>query len=180
MARRSSPEREAERLAAEDRRRQCMALRVGGASIAEIGRALNLSKSTVHGHVNRALAELAKADHEQTARYRALSMQRLDGLLKAIWVKATNGADAKLVREARFIVMAQARLLGLEAPVKVAHTDPTGEHERRPQDWIMPMPTEQDPHEWAATTRQMLEDREAVAGKVVAEFLGDVAARGTD
>ena len=95
-----SPQREAARLQAEQRRRECLALRVGGASIGEIAQALNLSKSTVHGHVKRALTDLAKADQDATARYRALNLQRLDKLLMAIWPAATTGKDIKATREA--------------------------------------------------------------------------------
>ena len=171
-----TPQRAAQQLEVEQRRRECLALRVGGASIAEIGHALNLSKSTVHGHVKRALDDLAKADLDATARYRALNMQRLDKLLMAVWTSATSGKpDAKIVREARQLIMAQARLLGLEAPVKHAYTDPTGEHERRPQDWIQPILPERDPHEWAAETQAMLRDRATEANKLVEQFLGAVS-----
>lgn len=173
-----SPQREAARLQAEQRRRECLALRVGGASIGEIAQALNLSKSTVHGHVKRALTDLAKADQDATARYRALNLQRLDKLLMAIWPSATTGKDIKATREARNLVVAQGKLLGLEAPVKIAHTDPTGEIERSPADWIMPMPPERDPHEWAAETRAMLQSREAVADKLVEELLGAASKAG--
>lgn len=167
--------READRLQAEQRRREVLALRVGGASMAEIAQALNLSKSTVHGHITKALNELAKADLDGTARYRALNMQRLDKLLMGIWPAARSGTDVKATREARNIIIAQNRLLGLEAPVKVAHTDPTGEFERSPADWIMPMPPERDPHQWAAETSRMLAEREVRAGKLVDELLGSAS-----
>lgn len=173
-----SPHREAERLQAEQRRRECLALRVGGASMAEIAQALNLSKSTVHGHIKRALDDLAKTDRDATARYRALNLQRLDKLLMAIWPTATSGKDVKATREARNLVVAQGKLLGLEAPVKIAHTDPTGEIERSPADWIMPVPPERDPHEWAAETQAMLRNREAQADLMVEELLGAASKAG--
>lgn len=171
-----TPQRAAQQLEVAERRREVLALRVGGASMEEIGRALNLSKSTVKSHIDKALAELAKADLEQTARYRALNLQRLERLLRATWVKATADApDPKLVREARSLIIAMNRLLGLEAPLKVAHTDPTGEHERNPADWYVPMPPERNPHEWAAETQAMLRDREATADRLVEELLGAAA-----
>lgn len=188
-----SPAREAERLQALERRRQVMALRVQGHSIAEIAEALDLSKSTVHGHIRKALDELAKADVDRTAAYRALQTQRYEALLKALWPHATGqievqkvrvgkdgttetttftAIDVKAAREARQLVTAMARLLGLEAPIKITHTDPTGDIERSPHDWIMPVPPERDPHEWAEETRKMLQSREAVADKLVEELLG--------
>lgn len=194
-----SPAREAERLQALERRRQVMALRVQGHSIAEIGDALNLSKSTVHGHIKRALDELAKADVDRTAAYRALQTQRFEAILKALWPHATGqievrkvtttkegtvtevittAIDVKAAREARQIVTAMSRLLGLEAPIKITHTDLTGDIERSPADWIMPMPPERDPHEWAAETRTMLASREAVADKMVEELLGAASKAG--
>lgn len=188
-----SPAREADRLQALERRRQCMTLRVQGHSIGEIAESLQLSKSTVHGHIKRALDELAKADEGRTSAYRALQTQRFEALLKAAWPHATGTAeirkvttdkdgavtvttipviDTKALREARQLVTAMSRLLGLEAPIKITHTDPTGDIERSPADWIMPMPPERDPHEWAAETATMLQSREAVADKLVEELLG--------
>lgn len=174
----TTPQREATRLQAEQRRREVLALRVGGASMAEIGQLLNLSKSTVHGHIKRALNDLAKSDQDATGRYRALNMQRLDKLLLGIWTNATSGKDVHATREARNIVVAQNKLLGLEAPVKIAHTDPTGDIERSPADWIMPMPPERDPHEWATETANMLASREAVADQLVEQLLGAASKAG--
>ena len=169
-----------------------MALRVQGKSVGEIALALELSKSTVHGHITRALDELAEADRDSTARFRSLNLQRLDGLLSALWPHATGTIevrktivakdgttttttfttiDVKAAREARQVIVAQNRLLGLEAPIKVAHTDPTGEIERSPHDWVMPVPPERNPHEWAEETRQMLQGREAQAERLVEELL---------
>lgn len=168
----SRKERNAQtRLIAEQTRREVMALRIGGASLAEIGRVLNLGKTTVHGHVRRALDELAKADLQATARYRQLNLQRLDALLMAVWTEATTGKNVKATREARNLVTAQSKLLGLEAPVKIAHTDPTGEIERSPAEWIMPVLPERDPHEWAAETQRMLQDREKQAEAAVHTLL---------
>lgn len=194
-----SPAREAERLQALERRRKVMALRVQGHSIAEIGDALQLSKSTVHGHIRRALDELAKADIDKTAAYRSLQTQRYEALLKALWPHATgqievrkvsvdkdgttttyvtHAIDVKAAREARQLVTAMARLLGLEAPIKIAHTDPTGDIERSPQDWVVFMPAERDPHQWAAETAKMLANREAAADKLVEELLGAASKAG--
>ena len=89
-----------------------------------------------------------------------------------------SGQLADVAREARQVVTAMSRLLGLEAPIKITHTDPTGDIERSPADWIMPMPPERDPHEWAAETRTMLASREAVADKMVEELLGAASKAG--
>ena len=142
-----------------------------------IADALNLSTSTVHSHIKRALSDLAEKDAKATERYRNLNLQRLDALLLAIWTKATSGTpDLKAVREARNIVVAQGKLLGLEAPSKVAFTDPSGEFERKPSDWIMPVPPDMDPQEWATSMQAMLATREDKATAVVAEALAHIGA----
>lgn len=176
-----------------------MAFRMRGMSIGEIADEMKLSKSTVHGHVERALNELAEAMKESTGRYRALNLQRLDALLLALWPHATgtvevrkvtvakdgstttttfNVIDVKAAREARQVLVAQNRLLGLEAPVKITHTDPTGEIERSPADWMMPVLPERDPHEWAAETLKMLAQREHQAEQLVEELLGAASKAG--
>lgn len=131
---------------------------------------LNLSVSTVHTHIKKALEALAEKDLKATQRYRDLNLQRLDALLLAVWTKATNGTDLKATREARNIVVAQSKLLGLEVQ-KVAFTDPSGELERKPSEWIMPVPPDMDPQAWATSMQTMLQDRASKADAVVAEAL---------
>ncbi len=194
-----TPARESERLKALERRREVMALRVQGYSIGDIAEKVGMSKSTVHGHVKRALEEAAKADLNSTSRYRSLNLQRFEHLVRALWPHATGqievrqrtttkdgdvteiittALDVKAARELRQVLVAINRLLGLEAPVKITHTDPTGEIERSPADWIMPMPVERDAHEWTAETRKMLDSREAMADKLVEQLLGEASKAG--
>jgi transposase len=165
----------AEKLLVEQRRRDCLDLRIGGASMRKIAEAMNLSVSTVHSHIKAALNSLAEKDTKATQRYRDLNLQRLDRLLLAVWTQATTGKDIRATREARNLIAAQGKLLGLEVQ-KVAFTDPSGEIERKPSDWIMPVLPDQDPQEWAKSMQTMLQEREAQAGAVVAEALERAAA----
>lgn len=188
-----TPARAKAQLEALERRKEVMSLRIQGRSIGDIADQLQLSKSTVHGHIKRALEDAVKADLDSTARYRQLNLQRFEALLSALWPHATGGQvvtrkrthkdgsvtettintlDTKAAREARQLLIAMNRLLGLEAPLKIAHTDPSGEQERSPADWIMPVPPEMDPHEWAQQTQKMLADRAAKADQLVEELLG--------
>lgn len=193
---RVSPAREAERIQALERRRQVMELRVQGHTIGVIAERLSLSKSTVHGHIKRALDDAIKADVEGTARWRQLSLTRMETVLNALWPHATgqvevrstthhkDGAttetvtttiDVKAAREVRQMLVAINRLLGLEAPIKITNTDLTGDIERTPHDWIMPVPPERDPHEWAQQTQKMLAGREALAESMVEELLASAS-----
>lgn len=198
---RLTPATAAKQLATLERRREVMALRIKGTSIGDIALALGLSKSTVHGHVKRALEDAVKADKDSTNRFRQLNLQRFEALLVALWPHATGGQvvtrkrthkdgsvtettintlDTKAAREVRQVLIAMNRLLGLEAPLKIAHTDPTGDEERSPADWAMPVPTEMDPHEWAAQTHKMLADRAATADRLVEELLGSASKTALD
>ena len=155
------------------RRRQteCLELRMTGATIRQIAEAIGVSPATAHRDVRAALKRLAKQDAEVTKGYRHLNLARLDRLLLGLWGAATSGNNLAATREARAIIRAQNDLLGLNAPIKVAQTDPTGEHERTPAQWIMPMPAERNAHEWAQETQAMLKERQAEVADTVDELI---------
>lgn len=197
---RKTPKRAAEQIETDQRRRECLELRTRGLSMAAIGEKLGLAKSTVHKHVRKALDDLAEKDSETTARYRALNLQRLESVMAALWVHATGGVvqtkrrthrdgsvtettmnvlDVKAAREVRQLITAMNKLLGLEAPIKIAHTDPTGDQERSPHDWYMPLPADMDPQEWAASMQKMMANRTEKAEALVAELLGKASEQPT-
>lgn len=195
---RNSPAREAKRLATEERRRQVMELRVQGFTMGDIAERLSLSKSTVHSHITKALEDLAKHDIKKADNYRSMMVVRFEKLLNAVWPHATgetiskrvkvkrNGEkevtyhknlDIKAVRECRLLIESITRTLGLEVPVKITHTDISGEHERKPSDWVMYIPQSgEDVHQWVADTQAMLKSREATAQAMVDDLLAEAKA----
>lgn len=131
------------------KRARILELRTLGLTLDKIGEQVGLAKSNVSKHLNAALDELAVQHVDQTKRLRALAYQRLEKLLaKAMLLGA--GGNLKAMREAQRLIMAQARLLGLDAPVKHAHTDPTGDYERPPGTWTLPGRPDASIEEWQA------------------------------
>lgn len=136
-----------------DRRNQVMAYRISGLSMSAIAERVGMSKSTVKKHIDESLQALAEQDADNGARYRALTSMRYDRLLAAVWDMATRGS-LNHVREARAILEAHAKLLGLNAPVKVAATDPEGKP-MAAQFWV-PVPADMPLAQWLAeNTRQV-------------------------
>jgi DNA-binding CsgD family transcriptional regulator len=112
-------------LAAAERERQAMALRLAGATYAQIGVRIGTTESSACRIVKRVLArtrELADADAESL---RALEAERLDAVLLAVWPQAQKGHLGAVDRVLK-IAERRAKLLGLDAPSKWAPTDPSG------------------------------------------------------
>lgn len=136
-----------EEIAIRDNR--ALELRIAGASFAQVASALGVSKSTAHDMVQRALAADMSRVADQREEYRALQLARLERLAQSYWLPATRGrevevavkdplgvpkldAAGQLVTEKvrvydyaaadRLIKVMerQARLLGLDAPIRVA------------------------------------------------------------
>lgn len=59
---------------------------------------------------------------------REMELKRLDDMLLAMWPQVKSGNQGAIDRCLR-IQERRSRLLGLDAPTKIAPTDPTGEHE---------------------------------------------------
>lgn len=108
------------RLAAIERRRQCVELRLSGASVGAIAGKLGLSKSTVHKHLTKAMVEATEALDRPASEIKALELARLDRLLLAVWGNASKG-DVQHVDRALKIMERRAKLLGLDAPLRLAH-----------------------------------------------------------
>lgn len=113
------------RTTAADRRRQAMQLRTQGLSFQRIGDALGISRQSAHKHVQRALAELARETEQAVRELRALESERLDRALAVIWPQVEAGHLGAIDRMLR-IGERRARLLGLDAPTRIAPTDPSG------------------------------------------------------
>jgi hypothetical protein len=113
------------RVAAAERRTQALGLRKQGKTFAEIGQELGYSEQRAHKVVTEELQRLNAERAEQAAEVTRLELERLDALLAGVWQSA-KGGDGPAIDRVLSIMARRAKLLGLDAPSKVAHTDPSG------------------------------------------------------
>jgi DNA-binding Lrp family transcriptional regulator len=110
---------------------QCFQLRLAGASFADIGKKLGISAQAAHQHVTKYLQETAAKTAEIAEDVRTLEVQRCDRLLLGLWPAASKG-NPQAVEKALKVMERRAKLLGLDAPTKVAPTNPDGTEAFRP------------------------------------------------
>lgn len=108
------------RLQAKSRQREAIALRMSGATISQICERLQCGRATAHRYISKALTELAEEVRGDTTRVRDLELARLDRMLLGVWGNAVKG-DVQSVDRAVKIMERRAKLLGLDAPTKLAH-----------------------------------------------------------
>lgn len=101
-------------------------LRRSGLTYRAIGAELGCSGAAAHGYVADGLAETIAHIESASIEIKAEEVSRLDGLLAGLWVKASNG-DLGAVDRVLKIMERRAKLLGLDAPAKIAPTTPSGE-----------------------------------------------------
>lgn len=99
---------------------KALEMRRMGMGYEEIAQKLECSKSTAHGYIKTAMAD-ARAQIEADAReMKAEEISRLDGMLRGLWPDARKGSHGAVDRVLK-IMERRAKLLGLDAPVKMAH-----------------------------------------------------------
>lgn len=106
-----------------------LALRLAGASYAEVADALGLTNSqTARDQVEQALAWKAFEDKDGRERMRAENGARLERLLRSVWTKATNPDHEEhlaAVKVARELIDRYCKLFGLDAPSELVIHNPT-------------------------------------------------------
>ena len=110
---------------AEELRRQALTLRRGGASFLSIANQLNCSKSTAHKAVSTALAALREENRKLALELQTLEADRLDTMQLGVWNDAVRG-NIPAIQTVLKIMERRAKLMGLDAPTKVAPTSPDG------------------------------------------------------
>lgn len=116
------------RIMAQEKKRRALEMRKVGATYEEIQRALGYkSVCSAWKAVQSALRSMIKEPAEEV---RKLELARLDRMFRAYWPKVIQG-DIQAGNLVLKIADRRARLLGLDMPVKVAPTDPSGEREWR-------------------------------------------------
>lgn len=102
------------------RQKQALELRRMGMDYRDIAAAIGVSKSQAHRLVTHALAEVRDEIASETGALRAEELSRLNRMLEGLWAKARRG-DVYAVDRVLKISERRAKLLGLDAPVKLAH-----------------------------------------------------------
>lgn len=111
------------RIEAVERQRQAVELRKAGASFRQI--AEQLGYSSAGGAYKAVMTALRKTLREPADEMRGLELDRLDMLTFALWSEAQQGNLGAIDRLLR-VMERRAKLLGLDAPSKVAPTTPDG------------------------------------------------------
>lgn len=114
-----------QRIAAAERRQQALELRKAGASYRKIADTLAVSLSQAHDDVQQALIQLAELECASAGELRAMELARLDVAMLAIARQVQQG-NLKAVGAWVRISESRRKLLGLDAPQKIAQTNPDG------------------------------------------------------
>ena len=113
------------KLAAQLRERQALDLRLKGCDYGEIGRKLKISGAGAYKILMRVLDRWKEEFAETVPQVRQMELQRCDVMLKAL-EKGVRRGDTKSIQTALKVGERRARLLGLDAPVKVNPMDDEG------------------------------------------------------
>lgn len=111
------------------KRRQAVELRLRGNSYVDIARELGITAQAAYQTVSAALDEARKELREKSKELRELEADRLDILYRKVAdavMPDDSPIDPKLIETALKIMERRAKLLGLDAPTKVAGTGPGG------------------------------------------------------
>ena len=113
---------------AADRRVKVLEYRKLGWTLEKIGAEVGVGISQVRRDLQASLAHLSEKEMESVAEMRVLETRRLDAMLESLMPIALAGG-APAIDRVLTIMQRRAKLWGLDAPTKIAPTDPTGEAE---------------------------------------------------
>ncbi len=115
-------------LTSAQRREKAVALRILGQSYQKIGEMLGVSKVAAFKMVQKELARARAKTEEDVAALREVDLQRLDQILAAMMPAAVkpNNPDVQVIDRVLKVMERRAKMLGTDAPEKIAPTDPTG------------------------------------------------------
>lgn len=104
---------------------RAIALRCTGATYRAIAKEINVSVSTAHDLVSKAVAERREQKAQRTDELVELELERCDQLQCALAKKAADGNERAITATLR-IMERRAKLLGLDAAPKLELTGPGG------------------------------------------------------
>lgn len=105
------------RTQAAEREKAAFALRIAGATYAQIAERLGVTTAGAHKMVKRVLERTRAETNEIADELRRVEVERLDALTLTLWKQATAGNLGAVDRVLR-VMERRARLLGLDAPAK--------------------------------------------------------------
>ena len=114
------------RIEAQEKRQRAVQLRKMGWSYGRIASQMDMTKSSVHKAVTKAISETKKYIDRDADLLLAQELERLDDIQSFFWMDASKGNYRAADRILK-VMERRHRLLGLDAPTKVAATDPEGE-----------------------------------------------------
>ncbi len=110
---------------AAERKQQIIQLRRDGHLLTEIGEKVGVSPQYCHRVIVNYLDKMNEEMRADAAQLQMLEHERLERMLKAVWPDAMAGKLSAIDRVIK-ILEREAKLLGLDAPTKVAPTSPDG------------------------------------------------------
>jgi hypothetical protein len=111
---------------ARERELEAVRLRRAGVEYHDIGDKLGMSESGAYLAVKRVLDRMMAQANETQAENLTLDLQRINVMLVGLWPKVLAGDPQAIVAALR-VLERRARMLGYDAPAKVAPTTPDGE-----------------------------------------------------
>lgn len=136
-----------------ERQRQALELRRMAFGYAEIGERLSISTTQAFRLVKEAMSEAKAQVQADAGDMKAEELSRLDGMLRGLWPDARKGQHGAVDRVLK-IMERRAKLLGLDAPVKMTQTNLEGDEERDPTRYIVPVPAGMELAAWLQTFGQ--------------------------
>lgn len=123
MARNNAqPKTSARRLEIAQRRQQVAQMRMANVPVEQIAASLGIDDTTVYKDIKATLdAALVRAGEE----LRGMQIMRYEELIKSIWLAAKAG-NLKAIDRLLDIMAAENKLIGADAPTKIAPTTPDG------------------------------------------------------
>ena len=108
------------------RRAKALLLRKAGMTYEQIGEMMGCTRQNAHQLVTKALQEIRIKGEQDAEEIKLLELERLDTFFMGLWQNAKKGNVQALDRALK-IMERRAKLLGLDAPSKIAPTSPDGE-----------------------------------------------------
>lgn len=114
------------KLTAQEKRKAAVELRMAGLTYAKIGQQIGLSESQTYKTIQKALSESVERTQKDSDQIVEMELLRLDRISQTLWTNVVKG-DLKAIDRYIKVMQQRAKLLGLDAPLKVASTDKDGE-----------------------------------------------------
>src|SRR5262245_44319354 len=106
-------------VAVKQRRAQALELYFAGVSVRRIAKLTGVSHTQAASDIRTELDALERTDLDQLSRRRVVQLQRIDRIVGALWPSRSDAATARAIVAA---LEREARLCGLDKPLKIAST----------------------------------------------------------